>query len=378
MQAWAEELDEEVGQQHEVLGELRANVGSRNLERETQLDAGHAIACGGQRHRCSRSSSKERKRKASQRRGPRCSHLGPRFLAGQAAEPVPGCLLRLGAHSEFDDLPDGQVPTKSKCANQLSVLSPQPPAPTGLLEPLGGCTFHRCLRLSHCPPFLLHSISRPFLIRTQQMRVLSPSPTPFEFRGTPSSPLTPSVSWLRGRERETQGYSRCCRRTGWARAEGRDLLDDGCSKPPGIRPGKRPDNAPDPGAHCGAYFRADSRAISSPKTPIPQLIAGRDFRPRVPGEVSAICPPERRARLLRTAGCLAGPGRTNPRESGRPSATRPPRAGLWLRGLPVHSRFVAQEIAGLLVRSALLPFPHVLPLCLDLSRAMRDARESWP
>ncbi len=239
--------------------------------------------------------------KASQQRGPRRSHLGPGFLASQSTEPVPGRLPRLGAHSELDDLPDVQVPTESKCANQLSVLTAQPPAPTGLLDLLGGCTFHRCSHLSHCPPFLTHSISRPFLIRTPQMRVLSPSPTPFEFRGTQSFPLTPSVSSLRGRERETQGYSRCCRRTGWARAEGRDLPDDGCSKPPGIRPGKRPDNAPDLGAHCGAYFRADSRAISSPKRPIPQLIAGRDFRPRVPGEVSAICPPERRARLLRLA-----------------------------------------------------------------------------
>src|SRR5262249_11105508 len=38
-EAWAEEMNEEVGQLHEVLGELRADVGSGNLERETQLDA---------------------------------------------------------------------------------------------------------------------------------------------------------------------------------------------------------------------------------------------------------------------------------------------------------------------------------------------------
>ena len=87
----------------------------------------------------------------------RASTLAPWtwFLAGESTEPVPGGLLRPGAHSEFDDLLDGQVPTESKCAHQLSVLSPQPPAPTGLLELLGGCTFHRYSRLSHCPPFLL-------------------------------------------------------------------------------------------------------------------------------------------------------------------------------------------------------------------------------
>ena len=81
------------------------------------------------------------------------------------------------------------------------------------------CTLHRCSRLSHYPPFLTHSISNPFLIRTAQMRVLSPSPTPFEFRGTPCFPLTPSVSWLRGRERETQGCSRWCVRTGMGEGE---------------------------------------------------------------------------------------------------------------------------------------------------------------
>jgi len=57
-------------------------------------------------------------------------HLGPCSFAGQSTEPVPGRLLRPGAYSEFDDLPDGQVPTQSRPANQLSVLSPQPPVPT--------------------------------------------------------------------------------------------------------------------------------------------------------------------------------------------------------------------------------------------------------
>ena len=62
------------------------------------------------------------------------SHLGPGFPASQSTEPVPGRLLCPGEYSELGDLPDDQVPTEPKCANQLSVLSPQP---RGLLDLLG-------------------------------------------------------------------------------------------------------------------------------------------------------------------------------------------------------------------------------------------------
>jgi len=53
-------------------------------------------------------------------------------------------------------------------------LGPFASGARGLLDLLGGCTFDRCSRLALHPLFLNHSISRPFLIGTSQMRALSP------------------------------------------------------------------------------------------------------------------------------------------------------------------------------------------------------------
>jgi len=140
-----------------------------------------------------------------------------------------------------------------------------------------GSALHRCSFLSHCLPFLIHSISRPFLIRTQQMRVLSPSPTPFKFRGTRSFPLTPSSHGCEGVSGKLGGAVRAAAEAGWARADGRELSDNGCLNALRIAPGKRPENAPDPGACCGAHSRAYWRAISRAKRAVPQSIAGGDF-----------------------------------------------------------------------------------------------------
>jgi hypothetical protein len=49
-----------------------------------------------------------------------------------------------------------------------------------------------------------------------------------------------------------------------------------------------------------------------------------------------------------------------------------------LHDLEAHrpAALVAQEIAGLLVRSALRQFPHVLSLCFDLSAPVEASRKS--
>jgi hypothetical protein len=119
----------------------------------------------------------------------------PGFLPGQSAEPVPDRLLRPDAHSELDDFPDCHA-------------GPSAPPPScrsfrlrRRLDQLARTARGICaasLLIPFSLPFLTHSISRPFLIRTLQMRVLSPSPTPFKFRGTQSFPLTHSSHGCEG------------------------------------------------------------------------------------------------------------------------------------------------------------------------------------
>ena len=108
--------------------------------------------------------------------------------------------------------------------------------------------------------------------------VCSLSPTRSKFQGTPTFPFTPSSHGCEGVNGKVGGAVRAAADTGWARAKGRDIPDDGRSNPPGIRPWNRPDNAPDPGACSGAYFRANSRAISSSQRAVPQSIAGAVFQ----------------------------------------------------------------------------------------------------
>jgi len=158
------------------------------------------------------------------------------------------------------------------------------------------CTLHRCSRLSHYPPFLTHSISNPFLIRTAQMRVLSPSPTPFEFRGTPCFPLTPSVSWLRGRERETKGCAPVLSAEWGGRGrKGAEALTSAVRMRPRIRPPTGPEMRPIRerilGRICGPLggrFRARKGA--------PAIDCGADFRPsRAPTRLHSLLASELRS-----------------------------------------------------------------------------------
>jgi hypothetical protein len=125
---------------------------------------------------------------------------------------------------------------------------------TSLLELLGGSALHRCSFLSHCSSFLTYSTSRPFLIRTLQMRVLSPSPAPFKFRGTQSFPLTPSSHGCEGVSGKLWGAPGGAYEKGWAMAQASMKTRDGCSKPPYLPPWKWPGNTPDPGAYSRAYL----------------------------------------------------------------------------------------------------------------------------
>ena len=169
----------------------------------------------------------------------------------------------------------GQVPTQSKCTHRLSDGPFASAARDRYARALGGCTFHRCSCLSHCPPFVPHSISRPFLIKTLQMRVLSPLPTPFKFRGTQSFPLTPSSHGCEGVNGKRRGAPSAAQKWGWARAQGWMKIDDGCSKPPAYPTSNRTGNAPDPGAYSWAYWRSNWRAISGR----PAIDCGSAFQP---------------------------------------------------------------------------------------------------
>ncbi len=79
---------------------------------------------------------------------------------------------------------------------------------------------------------------------------------------TPSFPLTPSVSWLRGRERETRGCFWCWIRNGVDGAQASELLENGGSNRSLHLPSEWPENTPDQGAYFRAYSRASSRAVS--------------------------------------------------------------------------------------------------------------------
>ena len=93
-----------------------------------------------------------------------------------------------------------------------------------------GSALRRCSFLSHCPPFLTHFISRPLLIRTLQMRVSSPSPTPFKFRGTQGFPLTPSSHGCEGVSGKLGGAPGAGSGMGWATAQALKILDGRASK----------------------------------------------------------------------------------------------------------------------------------------------------
>ena len=168
--------------------------------------------------------------------------------------------------------------------------------PAGLRSPIPRRCCHSCLRSDLSPMYPVRTrciiahgfltalpssptISRPFLIRILQMRVLSPSPTPFKFRGTQSFPLTPSSHGCEGVSGKPGGAVCAAAETGWARADGRELPENGCLNLLRIALGKRPGKAPDPGACCGAHSRAYWRAISRPKRAVPQSIAGGGFQP---------------------------------------------------------------------------------------------------
>jgi hypothetical protein len=184
---------------------------------------------------------------------------GPSFLASQSAESVPDqfCV-------------PAPTPNSMTCRIVRSVQVRHPAlgpfasaaGSTSLLELLGGSTLHRCSQLFHCPPFLTHSISRPFLIRTLQMRVLSPSPTLFKFRVPRVSRSRPQSCGCEGVSGKLGGAPGAAQKRRWARAQGRMKTDDGCSKPPAFPPTNWPENTPDGGAYSRAYLRANWRATS--------------------------------------------------------------------------------------------------------------------
>src|SRR5678816_767598 len=162
--------------------------------------------------------------------------------------------------------------TSAKGAGQPSFLSSQEPAPTGSLDLPAGCTFHRCSRasLSLSLPQSLHPKTLPHQDFTNE----GPSALahPFKFRGTPEFPAHALISWLRGRERETQGCSRCCAEKGMgkgatARQDWRTAARN--------RPRSRPPNGPEIRPIQERILGRVSGPIGGPFQGAPQSIAGR-------------------------------------------------------------------------------------------------------
>ena len=126
-------------------------------------------------------------------RGPRRSQtwLPPRPVRGaRTRSPSPSRRpLRL------DDLPDCQVSTvqvRHPAAGPFGSVA----SSTSLLALLGGFTLHHCSRLSHCPPFLTHSIFKTSSHQDSANEGPFALAHPVQIQGYTEFPAHALISWL--------------------------------------------------------------------------------------------------------------------------------------------------------------------------------------